>query len=389
MRDRIVTYIEILKVSTLLGLTSFGGPIAHLGYFRNEYVEKRKWLNEGAYAQLVAICQFLPGPASSQVGFGIGVIRGGIVGGFISWIGFTLPSILVLLLFGVYFSHIPESLSKGIFALKLVAVAVVLQAIMGMWKNITDNRSKKTIAILTAVLISIWPFVASQVIVVISSAVVGMYLFRKQNEGVSKLHFPISKTVAFISLALFFLLLGILPILTTIFEQGWLTIADIYYRSGSLVFGGGHVVLPLLEREVVPSGFVTKDEFLSGYGLAQAVPGPLFTFASFLGAVQGGIFGSVVATIAIFLPAFLLVIGTIPFWNVISSSQKLQGAVTGVNSAVVGILIAAFYDPVFTSAVNEPLSFAIALLFFFLLTYWKVAPLLIVVVTFILGLILY
>jgi chromate transporter len=349
--------IEILLVSTRLGLTSFGGPIAHLGYFHDEYVRRRKWMDEKSYAALVALCQFLPGPASSQVGIGVGVMRGGFFGGILAFLGFTLPSV---------------SNAGWIHGLKIVAVAVVAHAILGMSKNLTPDIKRKTIALIALVGTLIWQTAYVQVGIIILAALIGFLIYKQHDEGYeSNVHFPISRGVGFVSLALFFGLLFLLPILREVTSSNWIALFDSFYRSGSLVFGGGHVVLPLLEREFVPTGWLDKEAFLAGYGATQAVPGPLFTFAAYIGAVINGWQGGLLATIAIFLPAFLLILGTLPFWDTLRRNSKVKGALKGVNGAVVGILIAAFYNPIWTSSILAPIDFAFAAILFSMLVYWK------------------
>jgi len=366
---------EILWVSTKLGLTSFGGPIAHLGYFHNEYIRKRKWLDERSYADLVALCQFLPGPASSQVGIGIGVMRAGILGGIMAFIGFTLPSVIALILFGLILKGLHVENMGWIHGLKIVAVVVVAQAILGMAQKLTPDLKRKSIALFSLVGTLIGQSTYTQVCVILASALIG-YLFFKQSEREEDLviSVPVSRRFAIICLTLFFGLLIILPILREITSYKWIALFDSFYRSGSLVFGGGHVVLPLLEREFVPTGWLSKENFLAGYGLAQAVPGPLFTFAAYIGAVINGWKGGLLATFAIFLPAFLLILGTLPFWDTLRRIPKINGALIGVNAAVVGILISAFYTPIWTSSILSPIDFAFGSILFSLLVYWKLPP---------------
>jgi len=366
---------EILWVSTKLGLTSFGGPIAHLGYFHNEYIRKRKWLDERSYADLVALCQFLPGPASSQVGIGIGVMRAGILGGIMAFIGFTLPSVIALILFGLILKGLHVENMGWIHGLKIVAVVVVAQAILGMAQKLTPDLKRKSIALFSLVGTLIWQSTYTQVCVILASALIG-YLFFKQSEREEDLviSVPVSPRFAIICLTLFFGLLIILPILRELTSYKWIALFDSFYRSGSLVFGGGHVVLPLLEREFVPTGWLSKENFLAGYGLAQAVPGPLFTFAAYIGAVINGWKGGLLATFAIFLPAFLLILGTLPFWDTLRRIPKINGALIGVNAAVVGILISAFYTPIWTSSILSPIDFAFGSILFSLLVYWKLPP---------------
>jgi chromate transporter len=373
-------FLEILIVSSKLGLTSFGGPVAHLGYFHEEYVRKRKWLDEQGYANLVALCQFLPGPASSQVGIGIGVLRGGLLGGILAFIGFTIPSVIALILFALILQGMNIGNTGWIHGLKIVAVAVVAHAIMGMAQKLTPDLSRKTIALFALIGTLLWQTAFTQVGIILLAAGVGYFIYKVQKEDSStNIKFPISRKFAYVCLGLFFGLLILLPILRELTGSSWVAMFDSFYRSGSLVFGGGHVVLPLLEREFVPSGWLSKEAFLAGYGAAQAVPGPLFTFAAYIGAVMGGWAGGLLATIAIFLPAFLLVLGTLPFWNSLSRNPKIKGALMGVNAAVVGILISAFYTPIWTSSIMSPIDFAFAALLFSMLAYWKLPPWVIVV----------
>ncbi|UCZ54259.1 chromate transporter [Bacillus shivajii] len=389
-QNKLKTLLEIFLISTRLGLTSFGGPVAHLGYFHEEYIRRRKWMNERDYADLVALCQFLPGPASSQVGIGIGMIRGGLLGGIISFLGFTLPSVLVLILFAMSVQAFDLSDAGFIQGLKIVAVAVVAHAILGMGKKLAPDRERATIAIVSLVAILLWQTAWTQVAVIILAGLIGYLLYKDHKEEESgDFSFPLSKKIGAISLGLFFGLLFLLPILRELYPNLLVAMFDSFYRAGSLVFGGGHVVLPMLEREVVPVGWVSEDAFLAGYGAAQAVPGPLFTFASYLGAVISGWTGALVATVAIFLPAFLLIIGTLPFWNQLRQNKHVRGALFGVNAAVVGILIAAFYHPIFTSAIFEPMDFAFAAVLFAMLVYWKLPAWMIVIIGVLIGIILY
>ncbi|MCM3717557.1 chromate transporter [Fictibacillus phosphorivorans] len=380
VQSRFKVLLEILLISIRLGLTSFGGPIAHLGYFHEEYVRKRKWLDEKSYADLVALCQFLPGPASSQVGIGIGVIRGGVLGGIISFIGFTLPSVVALILFALLLEGLDVSDLSWIHGLKIVAVVVVAHAILGMAEKLTPDLKRKTIALFALAVTLLWQTAFSQVGVILIAGIIGFLLYRHQTENQdTEFNFPISRTFAMICLILFFGLLMILPVFREATSNSWIAFFDSFYRSGSLVFGGGHVVLPLLEREFVPSEWISEETFLAGYGAAQAVPGPLFTFAAYLGAVMNGWQGGLLATFAIFLPAFLLILGTLPFWNRLRRNPKIKGALLGVNAAVVGILISAFYKPIWTSTILKPIDFTFAAVLFSMLVYWKLPPWIIVV----------
>ncbi|WP_421385165.1 chromate efflux transporter [Bacillus salacetis] len=369
------TLLEILIISTRLGLTSFGGPVAHLGYFHNEYIRRKKWMDEKSYADLVALCQFLPGPASSQVGIGIGVMRAGAIGGIVSFLGFTLPSVIALILFALLLKEFDVTDAGWIHGLKIVAVAVVAHAILGMSKKLTPDLSRKTFALIALVVTLLWQTTFTQVGIILAAALAGFLLFKNQADlGDAEIKVPISKTFAAVCLVLFFGLLVLLPILREATALNWIAMFDSFYRSGSLVFGGGHVVLPLLEREFVPTGWLSEEAFLAGYGAAQAVPGPLFTFAAYLGAVMNGWQGGLLATAAIFLPAFLLIYGTLPFWDTLRRNPKIKGALMGVNAAVIGILISAFYHPIWTSSILAPVDFAFAAVLFSMLVYWKLPP---------------
>lgn len=372
--------IEILFISTRLGLTSFGGPVAHLGYFHEEYVRRRKWMDEKSYADLVALCQFLPGPASSQVGMGIGIMRAGVLGGIVSFLGFTLPSVVALILFAIILQGLDVADAGWIHGLKIVAVAVVAHAILGMAKKLTPDLKRKAIALFALVVILLWQTAFSQIGIILLSAFIGFLLFKQHKpDDEARIDFPISRRFALICLVIFFGLLFLLPFLRELTSLEWIALFDSFYRSGSLVFGGGHVVLPLLEREFVPTGWLTEEAFLAGYGAAQAVPGPLFTFAAYIGAVINGWQGGLLATFAIFLPAFLLILGTLPFWDSLRRNPKIKGALMGVNAAVVGILIAAFYHPIWTSSILAPMDFAFAAVLFSMLVFWKLPPWIVVV----------
>jgi chromate transporter len=377
---RFKALLEIFFVSIRLGLTSFGGPIAHLGYFHEEYVRRRKWMDEKSYADLVALCQFLPGPASSQVGIGIGVMRGGVIGGIVSFIGFTLPSVIALILFALILKGLNAADLSWVHGLKTVAVAVVAHAILGMAEKLAPDLNRKTITLFALIVTLLLPAAFTQVGVILIAGILGFLLYREQSDNEeTNYEFPLSKKFAAFCLILFFALLIILPILRETTSISWIAIFDSFYRSGSLVFGGGHVVLPLLEREFVSMDWIGEEAFLAGYGAAQAVPGPLFTFAAYIGAVISGWKGALLATIAIFLPAFLLLFGAFPFWNMLRHNPKIQGALMGVNAAVVGILISAFYKPIWTSTIVKPIDFAFAAFLFSLLVYWKLPPWVIVV----------
>lgn len=367
--------VELFIVSLTLGLTSFGGPTAHLGYFHEEYVRKRKWMDEKGYADLVALAQFLPGPASSQVGIGIGVARAGVVGGFISFLGFTMPSVVALILFATLLAGSDISDAGWLHGLKIVAVAIVAHAVLGMAKNLTPDIKRKAIALLALVVTLLWQAAFTQVGVIIVAGLVGLWLFKAQDSSdASSSKFLVSKKTGVICLTLFFTLLGMLPLLRELTGSYWIALFDSFYRSGALVFGGGHVVLPLLEQELVPAGWIGNESFLAGYGATQAVPGPLFTFAAYLGAVMNGWQGGLFATVAIFLPAFLLIVGALPFWDVLRNHPKIKGAVMGVNAAVIGILLSALYNPIWTSSILRAEDFALAAVLFSMLTFWKMPP---------------
>jgi chromate transporter len=380
LKNKLASLWEILLVSTRLGLTSFGGPIAHLGYFRNEYVLKRKWMDENSYAQLVALCQFIPGPASSQVGIGIGMVRAGWLGGIVSFIGFTLPSVLALIIFALTLQSMDAFELGWIHGLKIVAVAVVAHAVLGMSKNLAPDFPRKTITLLAVVTAVLWQSSLTQISIILLAGIIGFFIYKNAtDEKEASINVPVSKKSASLSLIMFFAILFILPVMNQLLSWQWLTIFDSFYRSGALVFGGGHVVLPLLEMEFVPAGFLSEEAFLAGYGAAQAVPGPLFTFAAYIGTVINGWQGGLLATVAIFLPAFLLIAGTLPFWQHLSKNKSIKAALFGVNAAVVGILIAALYDPIWTSTIQSAADFSLAACLFFMLAYWKLPPWIVVV----------
>lgn len=378
---------KIFLIFLRLGCTSFGGPIAHLGYFRNEFVGRRKWIEERAYADLVALCQFLPGPASSQVGIGIGLSRAGLCGAFAAWLGFTLPSALVLIAFGYGVVAFQDAVNHGILhGLKVVAVAVVAQAVWAMARNLCPDAKRATMAVLAAVAVLASPTPLVQVGVIVFGGLVGLISLRAETPSE---HVPlginVNRRVAVASLLLFFAGLVGLPILAAAHPSHTLALVESFYSSGSLVFGGGHVVLPLLQAEVVPPGWVSNDAFLAGYGAAQAVPGPLFTFAAYVGAVMkpvpNGLVGAIVCLVAIFVPSFLLVVGALPFWDALRRIKAMQAALLGINAAVVGILLAALYNPVWTSAILVPADFGLAIGAFTLLVFWKLPPWLVVILT--------
>ncbi|MEK3911342.1 chromate transporter [Paenibacillus sp. FSL H7-0331] len=369
-----VSWLHILAVSFQLGLTSFGGPAAHLGYFHEKYVKRKQWIDEESYADLVALCQFLPGPASSKVGIGIGFMRGGVIGAIMAWIGFTLPSAVVLALFAYWSQGWDASSTGWLHGLKLAAVAIVAQAVWGMGKSLAPDRGRATIAILTTAIALLFPSTYTQLIVIIAAGVLGLMIYKQSSTVMEKpvqAVSPAYRRLAIGSLIAFVALLFLLPMLRSLTPNIWVAMIDSFYRTGALVFGGGHVVLPLLEQEIMPTGWLSKEQFLAGYGASQAVPGPLFTFASYLGFMIHGWLGAVVATIAIFLPAFLLVLGALPFWNKLRKQPQTRGALTAINAAVVGILLAALYDPVWVSTVRTPGDFVMVLALFGALLFWK------------------
>jgi chromate transporter len=377
---------EVFTAFLKLGLTSFGGPIAHLGYFRDELVLRRKWIDEKGYADLVALSQFLPGPASSQVGFALGLLRGGPLGALAAWAAFTLPSAIFLMIFAYGAAVFGGPVGGGIITgLKIVAVAIVAQAVWGMARNLCPDRERATIALGAVLIVVLLAGALGQVAAIAAGAAAGLLVCRNHHEAVTRhINFPVSQTFGATSLVLFFALLFGLPILAPALSSQGLTVFDSFYRAGSLVFGGGHVVLPLLEAEVVKSGWISHDQFLAGYGAAQAVPGPLFTFAAYLGTLLGpepnGLIGAGIALIAVFLPGFLILLGVIPFWDSFRQRESAQALMRGANAAVVGILGAALYDPVFTSAIVGPYQFALALTCFVLLMAWKTTPWIVVLV---------
>jgi chromate transporter len=367
-----------------LGLTSFGGPIAHLGYFRDELVVRRQWLSERSYADLVALCQFLPGPASSQVGIALGLSRSGYAGALAAWAGFTLPSAIALILFALGLASHGDAVPSGLLqGLKVVAVAVVAQAVWGMGRNLCPDAPRITIMAAATCFVLLVPSAWGQVGAILIAAIIGLLLFKpRPGSAHEPLPIVIRRRVGLFWLTLFFTLLVGLPLLTTLFPNQALSMVDAFYRAGSLVFGGGHVVLPLLQAEVVPSGWVGNESFLAGYGAAQAVPGPLFTFAAFLGASMNdaptGWLGGIICLLAIFVPSFLLVLGALPFWEHLRRNTRMQAALSGINAAVVGLLLAALYQPVWTSAIHSPQDFGLALVALVALMFWKLPPWLVV-----------
>jgi chromate transporter len=375
---------EVFLAFLTLGVTCFGGPIAHIGYFREAFVVRRRWLDEPAYADLVGLCQFLPGPASSQVGFAIGLMRAGLPGGIAAWAGFTLPSAIALVLFAYGAGALGGPTGAGLLhGIKLVAVAIVAQAVWGMAQTLCPDRERASIAVAAALIILFDASSAAQVAAITLGGAAGLWFCRGAPPAATgHVTGPVSRTAGFIALCAFFLLLVGLPVLQGLTGSQGLALFDAFYRSGALVFGGGHVVLPLLREAFVAPGWVSDDAFLAGYGAAQAVPGPLFTFAAYLGTVVGppphGVTGAAVGLIAIFLPGVLILMGVLPFWDSFRTRPEAQAIMRGINAAVVGLLGAALYNPVWTSAVKTPHDFGIALLGFILLTVWRAPPLAVV-----------
>ncbi|PSL13462.1 chromate transporter [Marinobacterium halophilum] len=370
------SFFAILLIFLRLGLTSFGGPAAHLGYFREEFVNRRRWLNDQNYADLVALCQFLPGPASSQVGLALGLSRGGFKGALAAWCGFTLPSAVALILVAYGVMSPDTGLHAGIIqGLKLVAVAVVAQAVWGMGLSMCRGTAKVTLMALACCALLLAPSIWLQPLVLVMAGIAGTFLFgTAATDGHVHLPVRVSRRVGGVLLTLFTLLLAGLPLATATLSTPILELFDLFYRAGALVFGGGHVVLPLLQAETVTTGHISKDLFLAGYGAAQAVPGPLFTFAAYLGTAMQplpGWTGGLIALVAIFTPSFLLVAGVLPFWNLLRQNTHIRSALVGINAAVVGLLLAALYDPIWTSSVHSTLDFALVLLAFVALQVWK------------------
>jgi chromate transporter len=382
---------EVFRVFLKLGLTSFGGPIAHLGYFRSEIVERRRWLDGRVYAELVALGQFLPGPASSEVGIALGLLRAGYAGALAAWVGFTLPSAVALILFAYGVAALGGAAGSGwLHGLKVVAVAVVAQAVLGMMRTLAPDRERATLAVAVAVLVSLVPTAWAQLAAIALGAVAGVALLRGEapNDHAA-LPLAVSRTAGALMLLAFFVLLVGLPLLAAAVPSQTIRLVDSFYRAGSLVFGGGHVVLPLLRSEVVPRGWVSNEAFLAGYGAAQAVPGPLFTFAAYLGAVAGpepnGWLGAVICLLALFLPAFLLILGALPFWHALRGQPLAQAALKGVNAAVVGLLLAALYHPVWTAGITSAGDFALGIAAFLLLYMWQAPPWLVVALSAVAG----
>ena len=383
--------LEVFWIFLRLGLTSFGGPVAHLGYFHDEFVSRKKWINEHAYAELVALCQFLPGPASSQVGMAIGLSRAGYLGAIAAWIGFTLPSALLLILFAFGISQFSSVLNSGsLHGLKIAAVAIVAQAIWAMSIKLCTHKIRIGIAVGSAIFIALNPSSLAQITAIIIGGILGILFLRSHDQLP---HIPIShkssKRVGLGLLFIFLSLLIVLPIASKTTQNNTLKQFDSFYRAGSLVFGGGHVVLPLLKTEVVNTGRVSNEVFMAGYGAAQAIPGPLFAFTAYLGAVSNvtpsGLVGALLCLVAAFLPSYLLIVGILPYWENLRKYKNMQFAIQGINAVVVGLLFAAFYNPVWTSAIFSLRDFGVAASAFLLLIFWKVPSWLVVLLCALLG----
>ena len=377
--------LEVLWVFLRLGCTSFGGPIAHFGYFRADLVARRRWLDEAIYADIIALCQFLPGPASSQTAVSIGMLRAGLPGGLAAWAGFTLPSAVLMVAFAYGVSLVGDvAHAAWLHGLKIVAVAVVAQAVWGMGRTLCPDRPRASMAVAAAILALAAPSAIGQIGAIAAGGLIGwMALPAPALAPGGTLHFGVRRPAAVVALVAFFILLAGLPVLAASTGNYALMLLDRFYRAGALVFGGGHVVLPLLQQAVVPPGWIAPDAFLAGYGAAQAMPGPLFTFAAYLGAAMGpapsGAAGAVLCLLAIYLPSALLLVGVLPFWDGLRRRAGVQSALRGVNAAVVGVLLAALYTPVWTSAINRPADFGLGLAAFLALVFWKVPPWLVVV----------
>ncbi len=383
--EKHASFVSILLIFLRLGVTSFGGPVAHIGYFREEFVNRRKWLSDQSYADLVALCQFLPGPASSQVGLALGMSQAGFRGALAAWCGFTLPSALALILVA-YGATQPDGLiSAGVVqGLKLIAVAAVAQAVWGMALSLCRGRIEIAVMLGAACAMLVMPTIWLQPALIALAALVGWLLLERPADAEhAQLPVQLSMAAGKRMLLVFAALLLILPLLSALIPSAALTLFDLFYRIGSLVFGGGHVVLPLLQAETVPTGLINEDLFLAGYGAAQAVPGPLFTFAAYLGTAMNtlpGWLGGMIALVAIFTPSFLLVAGVLPFWDHLRRRTGVRAALAGVNAAVVGLLLAALYTPISTGTLHAPVHFALVLLAFAALHIWKLPVWLLVLV---------
>lgn len=380
MRER--SALEVFLAFLKLGVTSFGGPVAHLGYFREEFVVRRRWLTDAAYGDLVALCQFLPGPASSQVGFSVGLSRAGYAGALAAWLGFTLPSAILMTSFAYGADALHGRLGSGLLhGLQLVAVAIVAQAVWGMGRALCPDIERKCIAVVAAFIMLASAASIAQIAAISLGAIAGLWLCRSRSTSAGALGIPVSRVVGVIALASFFSLLAALPFAGA--GHPGVQFFEAFYRSGALVFGGGHVVLPLLSRAVVAPGWVSQTSFLAGYGAAQGVPGPLFTFAAYLGAVNAdspnGVAGACLATLGIFLPGMLVLLGVLPYWDRLRQRAGPQAAMRGINAAVVGLLGAALYNPLWLASITSIADFAVAMMGFILLVVWRAPPLLVVV----------
>ncbi|SUA55278.1 chromate efflux transporter [Oligella urethralis] len=376
---------SVFLIFLRLGLTSFGGPVAHLGYFRDELIVRRRWMTEQQYADLIALCHFLPGPSSSQVGMGLGISQAGYAGAFAAWLGFTMPSALLLILIAYAINSesalLPPSVLHG---LAIVAVAVISQAVWGMGRSLCPDKSRFTLMIAATCYLLLFPSTWGQILVMLLAALIGVVCFKPETQRQdAELKSPMSKRHGLLFLSLFFILLLLLPLAAKLFPNQALILFDAFYRAGSLVFGGGHVMLPLLQAETVPSGLVSAEAFMAGYGATQAVPGPLFTFAAFLGASMNTAYGAFITgmlcLLAIFLPSFLLVLGALPFWESLRRLDPIRAALMGVNAAVVGLLLAALYRHAWLDAIDSSQDFALALIALCALMIWQLPPWLVVI----------
>lgn len=376
---------SVFLIFLRLGLTSFGGPVAHLAYFRNELITRRRWLSEQQYADLLALCHFLPGPSSSQVGMGLGISQAGYAGAFAAWFGFTMPSALLLILFAIGLTHYQEIIpSTALHGLAIVAVAVIAQAVWGMGRSLCPDKPRITLMIAVTCFLLLFPSSWGQVLAILAAAVIGLFICKPEN---NQQHQPLKITITpqqgVVWISLFFILLIALPVVAKLVPTQSVQLFDSFYRAGSLVFGGGHVVLPLLQAETVQNNLLTEEVFLAGYGATQAVPGPLFTFAAFLGAAisstSGAFITGMLCLIAIFLPSFLLIAGALPFWEKLRHQSQIRAALMGVNSAVVGLLLAALYSHAWVGAIQAPQDFALMLIALAALTVWKLPPWLVVI----------
>lgn len=378
--------LEVFFTFLRLGLTSFGGPVAHISYFYDEFVKKKKWIDEHAYADLVALCQFLPGPASSQVGMAIGLRRAGTFGAILAWAGFTIPSAILLVAFALGVTHFElNSLQSWLHGLQIAAVSVVAHAVLNMWRKLCPDKERRMIAVVSCIACLTFHYVHIQIVVLIMAGIFGAFFLRTSKDLPQLLSkYYLKKRSGIVYLFIFCIILIALPILKSIYPSQVIKLFDSFYRAGALVFGGGHVVLPLLESEVVSSGWISKELFMAGYGFAQVIPGPLFAFSAYLGAVSQVLpnqwIGATLCLVAVFLPSFLLISGALPFWEKLKNLSKIKQTILGVNAAVVGILLAAFYQPAWTSAIFTLSDFLLSLIGFILLEYWKLSSWIVVVI---------